>query len=122
MLAFDQITSVSDAGITLESGKTYRISLDIYGKQNDASSATKCELMQVQINYARSSTGQPQKPSLAEPVGPDGSVYYQFLGNNAEYIWSFPRGHKSGTLELRAPSNRDIVIESIIIKAFYDRS
>ena len=58
------------------------------------------------------------KPRFVEPE-PDGSVYYGYLGNNYEYVWSLPFGETGGSLVMDAASNRDIVITRILFRSFH---
>lgn len=58
------------------------------------------------------------KPRYVEPE-PDGSIYYGYLGNNYEYIWSLPFGHTGGALVIDAPSNRDVVITRLLFRGFH---
>ena len=110
---------VSDHGLVLEAGQTYRINVDFYDKNasgvhtvpNDA------DLFYIQLDYY-SDNGVPMKHLYAEPIEPEESQYYQYPGNAREYIWSLPRGSKGGTLEIKAPNTRNVEISSVRMMAF----
>lgn len=111
---FDKISGVNSSGIVLGAGGTYNMTVDISGKNG---AETPCGLFYIEIDY-QPKNGVPQKPRFAEPLAPDESVYYNYLGSASEYIWSLPRDSKTGTIQMRAPASSDIVISRIVLKSF----
>ena len=120
-LSFDQKPLVNENGLILEKGHTYTMTVHFYKSLNNGVEVpTDCELASVQLEYL--SDGIPQSHLSYEIQDPQESTFYQYLGNNAEYIWTFPRGCQTGTITLRAPNNRDAVINVIRLWGFKDLS
>lgn len=108
----------SNRGLILEKGKTYQIKVDFYQKDKNGNHIdTPCELAYVQFEY-ETVNYIPQKHLVAEPITPEESVIYPYMGNNAEYIWSMPRGTKEAIITLKAPNNKDAVIKVLRIWGF----
>jgi hypothetical protein len=78
---------------------------------------TSSELASVQLLY-KSVDGIPQAHLSYEIESPLESTFYQYPAHYAEYIWSFPRGYRTATIELQAPNNRDAVISVLRIWGF----
>jgi len=118
-LEFDTQPLTSDNGVILEKGKTYTMTVHLYKSlTNGVEVPTTCELTSVQLQYLLD--GVPQSHLSYEIQEPQESTFYQYLGNNAEYIWSFPRGCQTGIIKLKAPNNRDAVINVLRIWGFKD--
>ncbi len=118
-LSFDQKPLVNENGLILEKGHTYTMTVHFYKSLNNGVEVpTDCELASVQLEYL--SDGVPQSHLSYEIVEPEESTFYQYLGNNAEYIWTFPRGCQTGVIELKAPNNRNAVINVLRIWGFKD--
>ena len=118
-LSFDRKPMVSENGLILEKGQTYTMTVHFYKSLNNGVEVpTDCELASVQLEYL--SDGIPQSHLSYEIQEPQESTFYQYLGNNAEYIWTFPRGCQTGTITLKAPNNRDAVINVLRIWGFWD--
>lgn len=110
---------VSDHGLVLVAGNTYRINVEFYSKgpNNVHQVPETAELFYIQLNYY-SDNGVPMKHLYAEPIEPEESQYYQYPGSAFEYIWSMPLGSKGGVLEIKAPNTRNVEINSIRMMAF----
>ena len=118
-LSFDAISEVGDYGIKLAKGGTYELTANVYNTKGDIASGTDTDLFCVILEYGLDSGGIPLRPvSVLEPMLPEESLYYPYLGNDNRYLWTFPRTTREATLRLKAPNNRDIVIQRIIGKAF----
>ena len=118
-VGFNTISSVDGSGVRLNKGGTYEISAEVYKKSGNVHTDTECDLYCVIIEYAKDSNNIPSIPkSVEEPMIPEEGVYYQYLGSENQYLWTFPRGTKSARLTLKASASRDIVIKRIIGKAF----
>ena len=120
-LEFNPQPLTSNNGVILEKGKTYTMTVHFYKSiTSGVEVPTTCELTSVQLQYLLD--GVPQSHLSYEIKAPQESTFYQYLGNNAEYIWTFPRGCQTGTIELKAPNNRDAVINALRIWGFMDLS
>lgn len=118
-VGFNKISSVDASGVRLEKGDTYEISAEVYKKSGNTHTATECDIYCFIIEYAKDSNNIPSIPkSVEEPMIPEESVYYQYLGSENQYLWTLPRGTKEARLTLKASASRDIVIKRIIGKAF----
>ena len=120
-ITFSSISAVTSEGIVLAAGGTYEFEIETWGSNGTA--ATNCELFYVELDYASDANNLPKKPALALPLLPEefGNHYSNYLGDRFEYIWSLPRGVKmlnTAKLKMIAPTNQDIVIKKIRIKAF----
>ena len=125
----------SDNGLVLEKGKTYTITVQLLEKSgNNYPLASSFEQASVQFEYYcqkenpddSMDAGIPQAHLDYDIVFPaednNESSFYQYMGTHFQYVWDFPRGNNRGTLKLRAPNNRDAVIQVIRLWAFYDKS
>lgn len=112
-ITFSQVpsTSTDPAGIVLAAGQTYTIDVSLTPAVGQTA-----YLYYVGIMFADDGTNV-YVPIDAEPVDTE-SQYFNYPGNDYEYGWSFPYGETSGTLWLRAPANRDIIISRIFVKSF----
>ena len=97
--------------IVLPAGGHYTLEVEMDSDNRDL------YLYYAQIFY-RQEEDTVMKPRYVEPL-PDGSIYYGYLGNNREYVWSLPFGETGGALTIDAASNRDIVITRILFRAFH---
>ena len=122
-------------GLVLERGKTYNVIVKILQKNgNNFDPASDFELASVQFEYYRESVnpgdsmdpGIPQTHLDYDIISPaednNESSFYQYMGTHFQYVWDFPRGNNKGQIQLRAPNNRDAVIQVIRIWEFYDKS
>ena len=118
-IEFDQKPQVSDNGLILENGKTYKMTVRFYKNYVSGvpTEAPGCELVSVQLQYL-SQDKIPQTHLNYAIESPEESTFYPYQGNYGEYIWTFPRGCKEGTIELQAPNNRDAVINVLRIWGF----
>lgn len=127
---FTPAPKVNDQGLELEMGKTYLMEVQIYKLKNSVPVYDEGELVSIQFTYYRHD-GVPQKVLIGDPVpdeahpNHDEGVYYQYMGNEAEYIWSIPRWDDHGTnverkatIKLQAPNTRSATIESLRIWGF----
>ena len=104
----------TNGGITLPAGSTYTMTVTLTGKNSNPN--IDGELFYVQVIYDYN-YGSPKLPLFAD-VEPEESTYVPYMGNSNEYIWSFPRETKQGTLSLTAASGtgNDIVITGLVVK------
>lgn len=122
-------------GLVLEKGKTYDIIVKVLQKEgNNYPLASDFELASVQFDYYRQKDnpgdsmdpGIPQTHLDYEIVSPaednNESSFYLYMGANYQYVWDFPRYNNQGHIKLRAPYNRDAVINIIRLWAFFDKS
>ena len=122
-------------GLVLERGKTYNVIVKMLQKSgNNYFLASDFELASVQFEYYREKTnpgdsmdpGIPQTHLDYDIISPaednNESSFYQYMGTHFQYVWDFPRGNNKGHIKLRAPNNRDAVIQVIRIWGFYDKS
>ncbi len=118
-LTFDQISSTGDDGIHLHAGGVYELTANVYNNSGEIHSTTESEMYCVIFEFAQNDENIPLRPSsILEPMFPEESLYYQFLGDDSHFIWTFPRDTKEATLRFKAPNSRDVVIKSVIGKAF----
>jgi len=118
-LTFDAISAVGDSGIKLEKGGVYELTANIYNTKGNVHSDTDTGLFCIIFEFALDSDNIPLRPgSVLEPMVPEDCTYYQYLGSDNTYLWTFPQGTKEASLRFKALNSRDIVIKRIIGKAF----
>ena len=116
----------SSNGLILQKGNTYNVEIELVG-----ANAYKLNIYNIQFEYYLD-VGTFCKHLSASIVKPVESTFSQYPGSQGEWVWSFPQGctyddaSKSALLRLRAPTDRDIIIRGVSIKAFtgdfYDSS
>jgi len=123
----------NNEGLVLSKGKTYDIKVNLFQKSgNNYVQATNYELLNLQFEYYVYED-VPQGHLDYEVVYPaeDGyeSSFYQYMGANYQYIWSFPRHFpenkaqgQDAHLRIRTPNSRDTVISVLRVWAFRDES
>lgn len=109
----------SSNGLVLEKGHTYNVDIELSGKDAD-----KLNLYNIQFDY-HMDNGKIHKHVSYSIGKPAESTFYQYPGSQAEWIWAFPQDctyedapKKSANLQLKAPSDMDIIIRGITIKGF----
>lgn len=119
-IEFDKKPGTGADGLVLEKGQTYQMTVHFY-KEKKAGvyvPITNYEIENVQLEYYVHDA-VPQAHLDYEIIEPKAegseSSFYQYLGANYQYIWSFPRGCTEGTISLKAPNTRDAVISVIRI-------
>ena len=118
-IGFDAVSGVDNSGVRLNKGGTYEITANVYKNSSDIHSDTECDIYCVIIEYAVDGNNIPYRPNaVLEPMDPEESLYFQYLGSENLYLWTFPRGTKEASLRLKASNSRDIVIKRMIGKGF----
>lgn len=111
--------STSANGLILAKGNTYNVDLSLSGNN-----AYKLNIYNIQFDYYMDSGSKLYKHISYEIQKPLESTFRQYPGSQAEWVWSFPQGctyddaKKSATLQLKAPTDTDIIIRGISIKGF----
>ena len=110
----------SSDGLVLEKGQPYNVDIELSGPNAD-----KLNLYNIQFDYHLDSDGKIHKHVSYSIGKPAESTFYQYPGSQAEWIWAFPQDctyedapKKSANLQLKAPSDMDIIIRGITIKGF----
>lgn len=110
--------TTSTNGLILPKGNTYNVDIELVGNN-----AYKLHLFNIQFDYHMDGS-KLYKHLSSTVIKPVESSFYQYPGSQAEWVWSFPRGctyedaSKKAQLQLKAPSDRDIIIRGVTIKGY----